>query len=297
VLPSLLALALAGTPVLAAVPSVTVARALAAAPAGGARAVAATQPLVGHPYAPSPLGEEAGDDPDPRFRLDAFDCMTFAETAVALGSAETLAEARRALDDVRYDGAPALEHRHHEVLSQWIPANVARGWIREITAEVAPGRVRREEKVYSPESWDVVRRAGRAIAGLPRARLPLGRYAVEVIAPADVPPLERSIPPGTLAFLVRADAPDRATRITHVGLVVPGPGGSRRVRHATSTRGVSRVIEEPIARFLAREARARPAWPVAGVALFEILDNRAHLSGALAGLSGASRVPGAPLAR
>jgi len=285
-LATLLALAMtADAPPLAAVPSVTVGRALASAPAGGERAMAATRPLLGHPYLPSPLGEESGPDPDPRFRLDAFDCMTFAETAVALGSSETLGEARRALDDIRYDGPPAFENRNHEVLSQWIPSNEARGWIREVTAEVAPGHVRREEKVYTEEGWEAVRRAGRAIAGLPRSRLPLGRYGLDVIAPHDVAAVEPAVPAGSLVFLVRADAPDRATRISHVGLVVRGPDGSRRVRHATSTRGVDRVIEEPLARFLERESRAFPAWPVSGIALFEILDNRTHLAASIAGLS------------
>jgi len=283
---ALLALATAAqAPPLAAVPSVSVARALASAPAGAERAVAATRPLLGHPYVPSPLGEESGPDSDPRFRLDVFDCMTFAETAVALGSSETLVEARRALDDIRYDGPPAYENRNHEVLSQWIPANEARGWIREVTADVAPGRARHEQKVYTEGSWEAVRRAGRAIAGLPRNRLPLGRYGLDVIAPADVAAVESAIPMGSLVFLVRADAPDRATRISHVGLVVPGPDGTRRVRHATSTRGVDRVIEEPLARFLEREGRAFPLWPVSGISLFEILDNRTHLAASIAGLS------------
>ena len=282
-LAALLALSALAAP--APVPSVVVARALQAAPAGGARAAAATAPLLGNPYLASPLGEETGPDPDPRFRLDAFDCMTFVETAVALASAETLAEARRALDDIRYDDRPTLSGRHHEVLSQWLPANVARGWVREITAEVAPGLARREEKVYTPEVWDGIRRAGRSIPGLPRARQPLGSFAVEVIAPEDVPAVAGRIPVGTLAFLLRADAPDRATRVTHVGLVVLGPGGERRVRHATSTRGVERVIEEPLDRFLRREQRAWPAWPVAGLALFAIPDNRAHLAEAFAGLA------------
>src|SRR5512142_1553378 len=115
-------------------PELAVTRALAAAPAGGPRAAAATRPLLGAPYVLSPLGEGFGRDPDPRFRLDAFDCMTLVETAVALGSAVTLAEARLALDDVRYSGPPSYEARNHEVLSQWIPANLAKGWIVEATS-------------------------------------------------------------------------------------------------------------------------------------------------------------------
>src|SRR6266545_2017715 len=143
----------------AAGPATQIARALVTAPAGGARAAAATRAFVGAPYAPSPLGEGAGRDPDPRFRLDAFDCMTLVETAVALGSASSLAEARVALDDVRYAGAPTYVRRNHEVLSQWIPANVAKGFVAEATAALPRG-ARRAVKEYTPASRSAASRSG-----------------------------------------------------------------------------------------------------------------------------------------
>jgi len=252
-------------------PEAEIARALALAPAGGARAAAATRALVGAPYAPSPLGEGAGRDPDPRFRLDAFDCMTLVETAVALGSASSLAEARIALDDVRYAGAPTYVRRNHEVLSQWIPANVAKGFVAEAVAALAPGAPR-AAKEYTPASWDAVRAAGRAIPGLPRARLPLGRFEVGLVPPADARSVAARVPEGTVVFVVRADAPERATRVTHAGLIVHAPGGAALVCHATSSRGVARVIEEPIERFVRREGQAFPRWPLEGLAFFEIRD-------------------------
>ena len=67
-------------------------RALSEQPAGPARAVAGTAPLLGRRYLLSALGEGTGPDPDPRFRLDAFDCVTFVETAIALGNAASAAE-------------------------------------------------------------------------------------------------------------------------------------------------------------------------------------------------------------
>ncbi len=257
-------------------PRSRVAAALRRSPPGGARAVAATQPLLGAPYLASPLGEGEGPDPDPRFRLDAFDCMTFVETAVALGSAATLAEGARALDDVRYAGTPSLAGRNHEVLSQWIPSNVTKGWIAEVGVAVAGDRARRETKAFSKDSWAAVRAAGRAIPGLPRARLPTGVFAVDVVAAEDVPAVADRVPEGAIAFVVRVDQPERATRITHAGLVVRGPRGEVRVRHATSSKGIARVIEEPIARFVRREARAYPRWPVAGLAFFEVRANEAR---------------------
>jgi hypothetical protein len=37
------------------------------------------------------------------------------------------------------------------------------------------------------------------------------------------------------------------------------------------------VIEEPIARFVRREARAYPRWPVVGLAFFEVRANGARI--------------------
>jgi hypothetical protein len=249
-----------------------VSRTLARAPAGGARAAAATRSLVGAPYLASPLGEGAGRDPDPRFRLDAFDCMTFVETALALASASSLEEARHALDDVRYAGSPTFAARNHEVLSQWLPSNLEKGWIADATAPLAGRAARTAAKEYTPASWQAVREAGRAIPGVPRARLPLGKFGATVVAPEAVLPLAPRLPDAVIVFVVRADAPDRPTRITHAGLVIRGPAGEALVRHATSSRGVGRVIEEPLARFLRRQARAYPRWPLEGYAFFAIPD-------------------------
>jgi hypothetical protein len=273
-----------------------VGRALSAGtPAGAARAVAATRPLLGAPYVLSPLGEGTGRDPDPRFRLDAFDCMTLVETAVALGSSRTLDEARAALDDVRYAGSPAWVNRNHEVLSQWIPANLAKGWIEPATpAPPGGGAPRLLSKEYTPATWDAVRAAGRAIPGLPRARLPLGRFSVAYLDPAEAARAAPALPDGAIVFVLREDQTGRATLVTHAGLVVRGPSGAALVRHATSTRDVERVIEEPIDRFLRREERAYPRWPLAGLTFFAIRDASARVRALVRPAGRPGEAPSAP---
>jgi hypothetical protein len=276
--------ALAATLTLATSPvEAEIVRALQVTEPGPVRAVAATRHLVGAPYSPSPLGEAEGRDPDPRFRLDAFDCMTFVETALALASASSLEEARAALDDLRYRSTPAFASRNHEVLSQWIPSNAGKGWILEVTPALAGEAARPAVKEYTRASWQAVRSAGRAIPGLASARLPLGRFSVSVVAPEDVARLAAPIPEGAIVFVVRADGADRATRITHAGLVVHGTGGAALVRHATSSKGVGRVIEEPVARFVRRQLRAYPRWPVEGFAFFAMLDATARVRALAAG--------------
>jgi hypothetical protein len=282
----LAALALAAP---AAAPPAGLLRALAEAPPGGARAAAATRPLLGARYLHSALGEGRGPDPDPRFRLDAFDCLTFVETALALGSSGSLEEAARALDDVRYQGPPDLAARNHEVQAQWIPANLARGWIAP-APEVAGARAVRLVRDQTEAGWAAVHRAGRAIAGLPRAREPLGRFETAAVAPGDLAEAAARIPEGAVIFVLRQDQPGRSTRVSHAGLVVLGPAGERWVRHATSTPGVARVIEEPLLRFAARQARAFPGWPVEGYAFFAAPDASARVAALVRG-EGAGAAP------
>jgi hypothetical protein len=94
---------------------------------------------------------------------------------------------------------------------------------------------------------------------------------------ADVPAVAARIPPGAILFVVREDAAERPTRVSHAGVVFAGPGGGAWVRHATSTPGVARVIEEPLGRFLARQEKALRRWPLSGISIVAIRDNRARV--------------------
>ena len=246
----------------------------AAPPAGGARAAAASAPLLGVRYLLSPLGEGRGEDPDPTFRLDAFDCVTFVETAMALGGAASLEEAGRALDEVRYAGAAVeIADRNHEVLSQWIPANLAKGRIAPLAREVGGGAAVVAATEYTPERWRRLRAAGQRLTGVPAGREPLGRFEVEVVPPAALLARADRIPDGTVAWVVRQEQAGSITRVSHGGLIVVRDG-RRLVRHASSWPGVMKVVEEPLADFL-RHQRQASHRPLTGLALFRILDGRA----------------------
>jgi hypothetical protein len=284
VVPALAVLLASGAGALASPADARLLAALASSAAGGARAAAATRPLVGAPYVLSALGEGAGPDADPRFRLDAFDCLGFLETAIALGSSRSLEEAAHALDDVRYGGPPALDARNHEVQAQWLPRNLAKGWIVELTRPLAGVQAIPVPIEFTPARWRALRAARRAIDGLPAAREPVGRFELWAVPPEALVALGPSIPDGTAIVVVREDEPGRCTRVSHVGLVVAGPSGERSVRHATAwpRDGRGRVVEEPLAVFAERQRRARPGWPLAGFALFGLPDASARLAALLA---------------
>ncbi|HEY7726457.1 MAG TPA: N-acetylmuramoyl-L-alanine amidase-like domain-containing protein, partial [Anaeromyxobacteraceae bacterium] len=192
---------------------------LAAAAPGPARAALASRLLLGAPYVRSPLGEGKTPDADPRFRLDAFDCVTFVETAIALGHAASAAEARALLDDVRYDGPADFQHRNHYLEAQWLPANARKGWVEEVTERVAgawavPFRVRLDE-----EGWRAAERAGNVLADLDPGRRPRGAWAYSLVPLARLVALAPRIPEGTILLVVREERRARPYRVTHLGLV------------------------------------------------------------------------------
>ena len=265
-------LALALLAVLRASPEALLDAGLASHPAGAARAVWATRAFLGARYLSSPLGEEAPPDQGPRFRLDAFDCTTLVETAIALGNAGSVAEARALLDDIRYDGPPSFAHRNHYVLAEWLPANRRKGWIEEVTSEIAGDRARRVELRYTTASWRSAARSGHLLPHLDPALLPTGAFAFSIVPLAAMKAIASAIPEGTLVAVVRTARPDRPYRVTHLGLVVVRQGVVV-VRHASPAR--MRVVDEPLERFIAR-ASASSGWKVEGLSLWAIRSNPAR---------------------
>jgi len=275
ILPATLAILLA-----AAAPDAALEAGLGAVPAGRSRALWASGLLLGAPYRLSPLGEGAGVDPDPRFRLDAFDCVTLVETAIALGHARTIAEARVLLDDLRYHGAPSFQTRNHYLEAQWLPVNREKGWIADVTAELGGDLAVVGEKRLTPRTWKAAEQAGATLPGLDRSARPLGAFPLPLLPLDHLVELAPRIPPGTILLVVREDRPWRPYRVTHLGLVVEGPRGQRLLRHASDVPGVMRVRDEPLGRFAARSARYR--WPVVGVSLWAIRDGSARAAELLA---------------
>jgi hypothetical protein len=231
------------------------------------RLLALSERFLGTPYAHSPLGEGEGVDPDPRFRLDRVDCLTFVETVMALAMSDTPEDVLHVLDSIRYRGRPEYAARNHLMEAQWLPSNAAKGWLRERTSALGGSQARASEKVIGPEAWAST--TGRALALPPDAR-PVGRFPLSVMPVEAVAAKAGSWPSGTLLLLVREDAPWRVTRISHLGFVVQR-GGRTYLRHAT--RGwKDGVVDEELSHLLARHAHYN--WKVVGVSLWEVRDPR-----------------------
>lgn len=255
---------------------------LAPAPALGAsageRLRSASDPLVGTPYVLGPLGEgPAGEfDRDPLFSTAAFDCTTFVETALALALSTSPAGTLDVLRRIRYkDGIVGFATRNHFPETDWLPNNIAAGFLEDATAASAPESFRVVEKRISKREWYLSLStadlkgfdAEPAKAREERARRlrALGRDMPDEDAAVPYIPLEAleeafpRIPSGAVGSVVRESRPDKAVVVTHQLLLFDGPEG-KFVRHAAFGKSVQDV---PAKEYFARFKDA--AWRVLGL--------------------------------
>lgn len=240
--------------------------------AGARKTVAASAAFVGTRYLRSPLGEGGGVSPGPRIRWDGVDCLTLVETAMAVGQAAHADEVPWILDDIRYaDGKePHFENRLHLMIAQWIPDQIAKGYVEDVT-RLWGGEATVEASIdYDPVRW---RRRPRVLHALPWNPALEGSHSVPMIPLQEARRIAGELPEGLILNVVRSSRDDRINRITHTGLITV-KDGKRYVRHASTHR--LEVIDEPIDRFLARHAAMRQ-WLVDGIHLLRIRDNGERL--------------------
>lgn len=222
----------------------------------------------GSPYVISPLGEGPGaaPDPDPRLRLDAFDCTTYVETVLALALARDPEAAAAVLDRIRYrDGQVGFATRKHFPMAQWIPDNVRAGLLRDITVQVGGDQVVWARKRLGPEVWARRKRApDSTLPELSPEQIPVGEFKLPVIPIAVAPQLVDRIPSGAVISVVRADFRSIPVRVSHQGLVIHRRDGVM-LRHAAH-RTYDKVVDERLDRYLEQIARYGK-WPVTGINL------------------------------
>jgi hypothetical protein len=246
------------------------------------RIEAISERFLGTPYRRGLLGE--GDDGefdrDPLYSFAGADCTTFVEEVMALSETGDLREALDGtLRKIRYkDGRVAFVSRNHFTDLDWVPNNVAAGYLRDITAAVAGPRTLTVEKVISKRRWyaqmSEANIEGRFTPEERRDRLPklreLGQTMPDETARLPVLPIAAladalpRIPSGTIANLVRDGRPEFPTMVSHQILLIK-KGDQTFVRHAASGK---EVMDVPVGEFF-RRYEGLP-WRLVGLNLNEI---------------------------
>lgn len=237
------------------------ARAVRAAPLPE-RIGAISELFVGADYQLDPAGEGEGYDPDPPSRYDAFDCVTFVEEVLSLALAGDPSDAGRVRDALRYrDGVRAYANRNHHMELQWLPNNVASGWIVDVTGTLGPVReLRAQVTVQTWSNW-----SKRSLFALSDDELPVGEERLDILSPAAFLEALLRVPAGAIVLTVREPRAGHPLWTNHVMLTVPA--ATPTVRHATRN-GDGRVRQQSLAGYVNNAVATYKNWPVAGFAVY-----------------------------
>jgi hypothetical protein len=220
--------------------------------------------FLGTAYRVSPLGEGKGKDPDPLVRYDAVDCLTFVEEAMALSLAGSVDAVIPLLTRIRYEGeSPDFETRNHVMEAQWVPSNLKKGFLKDITRAVGGEQTVRVKKSLDDAAWSS--KSGASL-GLSHEGQRRGDFEWDLIPATAAQESLKGAPTGTLVVVVRADRPHMVTRISHVGFLIHKKSGLF-LRHAS--RSFGKVVDEPLANYLGRNL-AYARWTVEGVSLYAV---------------------------
>lgn len=251
-----------------------------------ARVEAVSAAFLGIPYKLGPLGEGGGADfdGDPLYSFTQVDCTTSVEEVMALSIEPDLDKAvHDVLQKIRYkDGQIGYTTRNHFTEADWVPNNIAAGFLKDITKDVAGNRAKDAHKLVSKRDWYASKSLD-AIKGFPGMTQPerqrklkdlqdLASQFTDAVAtityvPIDVfPQVLANIPSGTIANLVRADMPGKPTIISHQILLID-KNGTKYVRHASFNK---EYLDVPALDYF--KVYANSSWPLLGLNLNQILD-------------------------
>lgn len=196
---------------------------------------------LGQPYELFLLGEFPYEtyDTQPLFSLAKSDCVVFAEHVYAMALSASWEEFFWMLQRLRYrDGVIGVATRNHYTEADW---NVANRWlVQDVTAALGVPTQAYHQRIDRQAFLLKQFKLQRDIAVQP--------FDDVYIASADVAAIEAQLQDGDFVNVISRRG-DEAWA-SHVGLVVTGADGSRRLLHSAEPQ----VREEPLQGFIARMA-------------------------------------------
>ncbi len=240
--------------------------------------------LLGRGYLLDPLGEGAGAaiDSDPQWNLDFFDCLSLVETVLALARSLTAAQFVGELQAIRYRrGEPKFGARNHFMEADWLPQNLARGVLADVTGSLPapqalaagvitrrqwleklrtnPLQSRNDQLRRSPAAQNELRQLA---AQAPESEAVSLSYArLRELAAPDLAKTVAAIPHAAVLLIVRPNTSlfgpvGAVTQISHLGFALQRPGAVM-FRHASSRKHRGGVIDVPLAGYLRQMQQTR----------------------------------------
>lgn len=202
---------------------------------------------LGAKYVLDPLGEEKAPDTDPLIRFDAFDCLTFVETALANGDVNKLNKIRYKNGDVNFLS------RNHFASIDWLENN--KNIVENVSYKYGKTAVR--TAVIDKQNW--FKRMHNIDVKIPKQTA-----KIEYIPYSRLNEIQTD---KTLIVMFVIDNPKIVDKIgtdlivSHVGFLLP----NGKLRHASSQH--SRVVDVDFQTYI--EERAKNKNNI-GIALLEI---------------------------
>lgn len=206
----------------------------------------------GTPYQLGALGEEAGRDKDPIFRLDVSDCTSFVLTTVALLHSQKLEEAREMMKFLNYrpNSEITFENRLHFTTDR----NLTSPYFRDITEEVTgPAKVK-EKKI----TLNKIRANGKRLIDINWKKKIVMKYIPNKYITKK---FLQTLPESVGVAFVKAGDEKKGLDVMHEGLLFDG----KLLFHSTSGRG--KVVTDNFLKYYFSKNRTSS---FIGILLFEI---------------------------
>jgi hypothetical protein len=215
-------------------------------PALRQRIAALARKNIGQPYELFLLGEFPYEtyDTQPLFNLAKSDCVVFAEHIYAMALSASWEEFFWMLQRIRYrDGVIGVATRNHYTEADW---NVANGWlVQDVTttlgAPTQPYHQRIDRQAFLRKQFKIER------------DIPVQPFDDVYIAKQDVVAIEAQLQDGDFVNVISGRNGNYYA--SHVGLIVTGTDGSRRLLHSAEPQVREETLQGFIARMAERDAR------------------------------------------
>jgi cell wall-associated NlpC family hydrolase len=197
--------------------------------------------LLGYPYITGPLNKF--DETEQLIvNLEAFDCVTFVETVLALALCKAPADFQATLKALRYAAEEIswLERNHYA--TNWVRNNEGKGYLRNITPSHPVCSITREFSAL--------------------ANFPTQTQSISFLPPEGLPTFSASLQTGDLIFF---GTMRENLDFSHEGILIR-EASELKLRHASRSKAC--VCEETLSAFLARFGAspgvvvARPTRPI-----------------------------------
>jgi hypothetical protein len=181
--------------------------------------------FLGRPYKTNPLIGSADTAEVFTASLDAFDCVTYIETVLALARASDVADFSECLRKIRYEQGRIEWKRRNHYMTRWIQNNARNGVVAQISSPAVPTLT--TERVLN------------IVPGLGRQRA-----RMKWVPKRALPRLEPHLHTADLIFLVSTR---KNLDVFHAGIIVRD-GKKTLMRHASRSQGG--VVEQELREFL-----------------------------------------------